>query len=413
MSPDTTLEFIFSRVATKPVIPNQRSRRQWLGTLAGAATLGTAGCVGSGGLGDVVPGGGGRTWPMYGYDAADSQVVTEWDAPDSAPSPTWRTDLGTQLVGPPLLADGTAIVEGINATGPSKLAGVDAASGEIQWKIDASNLDYAGGGIATADALYLAGGGTLQTLDPASGEQLWSSSMEGTAVRYADGRLYAVGPGASVTVFDVDSRETVWEAAADADYQKARQVAVDTDGRVYVADHERRFYAFERGTEGPVWTTEETYTSPDVWGLSVVDGSLFVQYDDDKNNQLIESFDADTGESRWSHEAQVKPSIPTVAGGRVYYTIRAEPGIVALDAETGTRLADWSGDIGTSAERRPMVVGDTLMAAGYDSTTAAFALDPATGARRWRAGLKWKGGQAVVTPDRIVYSTAYELAAAE
>lgn len=61
--------------------------------------------------------------------------------------------------------------------------------------------------------------------------------------------------------------------------------------------------------------------------------------------------------------------LPEWFSGRVYYAKYAEPGIVALD--------------------------------------------PATGARRWRAGLKWKGGQAVVTPDRIVYSTAYELAAAE
>lgn len=159
--------------------------------------------------------------------------------------------------------------------------------------------------------------------------------------------------------------------------------------------------------EGPrkLWTAK---VGEGMSSSVVVDGRLFTQGNDGKDQEFIYALDAATGAELWkssfpcrtsAHEMPIVPNgpgaTPTIASGHLY-TLTREGDLVCIEANTG-RLA-WKknlvADLGGKRPvygyaQSPLVENNTVfvdVGAAPEGKTSTVALDASTGDVRWRAG---------------------------
>jgi outer membrane protein assembly factor BamB len=193
----------------------------------------------------------------------------------------------------------------------------------------------------------------MQSFDAATGKAVWQSryaapvtvnpaaSAHGPGPKatpsLANGRLYTLGMGGVVTAFDADSGKQLWQKPA-----------------------------------GKVLPLYGTSASP------LVDRGLVIVNVGGNNQGALTAFDANTGDVKWSWAGDgpsyASPLAADVDGVRQIITL-SQDNVIGVSAADGRLL--WRRPFKTEFTQNiinPLIVGNTVIVAGYQVPTAAFRL---------------------------------------
>ncbi|WP_135826089.1 outer membrane protein assembly factor BamB family protein [Halorussus ruber] len=176
-------------------------------------------------------------------------------------------------------------------------------------------------------------------------------------------------------------------------------------GRFYLADYGSLF-ALDARTGREAWRRDGVSTTA---RPAAADGLVVLGCYDG-----VCCFDAETGDRRWRNPIPPRRAVldsPAIADGRVVYVVNdgdtTEPPqsatVRAVEAETGEAV--WSMETDAVSFGGPVVAGDTAYLA---NEKYVYALDAATGARRWRTPISppdyLLGTDLCVGPERVFVS---------
>ena len=160
------------------------------------------------------------------------------------------------------------------------------------------------------------------------------------------------------------------------------------DGTVYVGSRDGRLYALDAATGAKRWeyhTGSWVESSP-----AVVDGSVYFGSQDG----MLRALDAATGALRWEFDAEFGVnSSPAVAGGLVY--VGADHSLFAVDAASGERR--WGLELG-------WLVGSPVVANGIVYVGSVQAFDARRGWRRLRFLTYRRVASSVAVAGATVYA---------
>lgn len=208
----------------------------------------------------------------------------------------------------------------------------------------------------------------------------------------ADGRVYAMDAGATVSAFETGGGRLLWRVDLTPEEEEDDLFGgglAYADGRLFVTTPFARVYALDAGSGAEIW--QSGLPGPARAPPTVSDGRVFAMTID---NQLV-ALAADDGRRLWSHVAVAEgPSLlggapPAVAGSTVIapYTTGE---LFALRAETGAVL--WfenlagaaRGDVVsalTDIRGRPVIDRDLVIAISHSGLIAG--IDLRRGGRAW------------------------------
>jgi outer membrane protein assembly factor BamB len=191
----------------------------------------------------------------------------------------------------------------------------------------------------------------MRALDAASGKVIWQTSYAApvnvnpaaqahgpgpkSTPTFANGRLYALGMGGIVTAFDAVSGKQLWQKPA-----------------------------------GKVLPLYGTSTSP------LVDGGLVIVHVGGHNQGALTAYDGTTGDVKWSWNGDgpsyASPIVADIGGVRQVITLSQE-NLIGVSATEGRLL--WRRPYSTEYTQNiisPVLVGQTLVVAGYQKPTTAL-----------------------------------------
>jgi eukaryotic-like serine/threonine-protein kinase len=187
---------------------------------------------------------------------------------------TWRQSLspGSRAIHAPAATESTVVV----ATDDRYLAALDAATGEIRWRIETGDFDT-GTPVIHGDVAYVGSGsenvanGQLVAYDLATGAERWRiNAIHGSPV--VVGNVGYTGSVAGLaTAIDLATGTELWRTTFDSNL-RAPAVAGDI---VYLAyDGDRAVVALDRATGGRLW--EYRLDGPNECCIAVARGRVFV-----------------------------------------------------------------------------------------------------------------------------------------
>ncbi|HJP74608.1 MAG TPA: PQQ-binding-like beta-propeller repeat protein [Pseudonocardiaceae bacterium] len=344
------------------------NRRRLLLGVGGLAGVAVAGC-GSG----------------SGSSGTGSRVVWQQNAP-----------AGSGLVS--LAARRGALYAGSNANGSGALYAFDARNGSQRWRYSADNLFFANAPteyrppICTDDTIYATSGGSsaaLHAVDAATGKLRWRYAAPiSPAAATADGifagtsdALLALDPGTghqrwTVTTLGTCGQPAVANGIVHAADSSGAVVAVDAASGV----QRWRYQCTETGTTR---LPDLSYSPP-----LIANGLVCVSVSTpDEGQPMCHALSADTGQPAWTVTAPArKTSVadsyhgPYLAGSTICLINDTTGNVYAVDAATGTRrwlsTADSGGDFGACPAGTALITGNRK--------DALYSLDGSTGQVRWR-----------------------------
>ncbi len=173
-----------------------------------------------------------------------------------------------------------------------------------------------------------------------------------------------------------------WRAETGGDVDSSPVIAGNA---VYVGSNDGRLWSFDLATGATRWSRD--LGAPVNASPAVADGRVFVQ----TRAGVLCAVSAATGVVEWrvptgrilplpwGHESgDYYTSSPVIAGGMVIFGA-GDGGVYALDGATGTRR--WRAETGGRVRGTPAVADGTVFVGAYDGRVYAFAL--ATGRQRW------------------------------
>lgn len=233
-------------------------------------------------------------------------------------------------------------------------------------------------------------------------QRLWSvSAGRGTDSRnrlmadpvVADGRVYVIDTAATVSAFDADTGDRLWEVDLAPDFEEDDSVlggGVAFDGgRLFVTTGFAKVFALDAATGKTIW--EQSVTAPMRAGPTVQGGRLFLTSVDNKGFALATS----DGRILWTHSAfeetasllvGAEPAVDNGVALMPYTTGE----IAALRVDTGAEL--WS-DVIAAARRtdaignisdigaRPVIDGHRVFVIGHGGLLVG--IDMRSGDRVW------------------------------
>ena len=164
--------------------------------------------------------------------------------------------------------------------------------------------------------------------------------------------------------------------------------SVVVDGpRLYVASRDKHLYALDAASGKELWrlaTSDLMTATPTLWR----DLLLFADF-----AGKVQAVDARDGKPRWSYDARLAVAGDLVVddAGRVFVGSRSYD-LIALDAATGKEL--WKHYYWFSWIESPPVVRGQTVYTGSSDGVGVYAIDTATGARRWKARVPAGPGRA-------------------
>ena len=207
----------------------------------------------------------------------------------------------------------------------------------------------------------------MHALDAASGKPIWqqryaapvtinpAAKAHGPGPKatptFAGGRLYTLGMGGIVTAFDAASGKIVWQKPA-----------------------------------GPVLPLFGTALSP------LVDRGLAIVHVGGHNQGALTAFDAATGTVKWTWNGDGPAYASPIAvdvGGMRQIIAQTQDNVVGVSAADGRLL--WRRPFTTEFTQNiitPIVIGDTVLIAGYQKPTAAFRV--VKNGEQWRTENAWQ-----------------------
>lgn len=267
----------------------------------------------------------------------------------------------------------------------------DTATGEVLWQREppgagpgAPKYGASASPLATDDLLvvHLGGGkdGRLASLDPASGEELWSWKGDGPA--YAspilvelDGVQQVVTQAnQAIVAVAAESGELLWEIPFKqslANQNAVTPVAHD-DGLVILSGRKRGTWAVRPRREGDSWRIENVWRNDDLpMALSspVVEGNRVFGLSHLRKGQLF-ALDAATGKALWTSEGRTAENAALLTAPGIVLALTTDAKLIVLDAHAGEerRLATYEvADSETWAH--PAIVGRRILVKDAHSLT--------------------------------------------
>ncbi len=330
-------------------------------------------------------------WPMAGFDAARTSVLSAQDVPDtSLPAQAFVPQSANFVTNaPPVVTDGVVYTAGSNRVDTRSLN-----TGQQYWEVEMAGETEVSP-VVTCDSLVVSTHNETVAYSLADGRELWrtdSGSINGSPVAH-DGTVF-VGETGRVIAIDGGTGKKRWEQSADANGiavgERVYAVAGANDRGAVTAitHHGDRFwhtdgleplYATPALGNGTLFAPSKTGT---LYALDTDDGSL--QWEQPIEQGVYESpavganavivaagngertiaVDATTGKQRWTHRTGVSQSGPVIVGDRVV-SAGANTGIFLLDLHTGEQLRHWP-VTGVGSQVIP-VDGRLLYRRGFDS----------------------------------------------
>lgn len=417
---------------------NSSHRRRFLRAVAGATTIGLAGCASDSGEEptdeadqsadqggedteteegqtseenseeSVSPG----SWPMPLYDAQNTRYAPKNEGPRSGVVEDWSTELPEPNLGMPniIAADKTLYV------GHHKnIFAFDVADGSENW---AYPVDGYIGSIAVIDGTVYAEStneSKLIAIDAAEGTKLWEDGIQIAVdqIRPSNGAIIISGTVDSTkSVFlsyDIDTGEENWSFRVEGELSEdwATPSPAVTDDVVYAVGIDRKIYAIDRSNGEKLWSAEKGEKRS---ALSVSEGVVYFL----SRNNLI-ALDGDTGEHTWSFEThngdaeldlldEFKGS-PAIADGVIYfgtYHLEKKNKLYAINANDQTE--EWSVQLPSGFNAaKPLVAGDTVYVNGIYNNMYSFSLND--GESLWQHDIDAEISRPVLVDDSLYFGT--------
>ena len=266
----------------------------------------------------------------------------------------WYARLVGPYLAPPTVADGLAIIAGLDG----RVFAFDAARGDFRWMYRYRE-EFGTQPVVVGDLAYFATlEGTVLALDVRTGAWMWHFRREpaGKFVilgvgrpAVADGVLYQGFADGTVVALDARTGAVKWDRKVGRgpfpDINASVQVGKD---RVFVASYGGQVAALDRKSGTPVWEAR----APEAYKAKL-DGDLLVVI----TTRDVIGFDARTGKELWTtaHEGGVLAD-PLIAKGLVIVPVGK--GLLLLDRRSGKRARFFSR--GSGATGTPAILGKRL-----------------------------------------------------
>lgn len=374
----------------------------------GAFLAAFAGCNGSHTVnplsdGEQIPPGNDEagTWPMFGFDPANTGYVADTDVPTDAGDGRWRFWTNRKILAPPVVARRTVYVGSYDGT----LYAVDTDSGESRWQFETDTPEHGPGAIYTSpavvdDVVYVGNRtGYLYALDAVDGTERWQVDLGEGGVTGApavvDDVVY-VGEGTRVMA--LQDGEKLWT------FERGRDTGGDppavANGLVYAGGFVERSndssdravvhaldartgkleWQFERSTrpgeDGNGKSRSNKDTNEKAWGTpAVANGIVYVGGGDG----ILYALDAATGEKQWDTSTHSMVDVSPVVTDRIVCVGGTDGSLTALDATTGEKR--WTFETGKYVHTAPVIAGKTVVHGSLDMTV--YAVDAETGEKQW------------------------------
>lgn len=375
---------------------------------------GTANVPGPSGLSD---------WSQAGGNAANNPAHASLAGNGGK---LWRTSVGSgggggltsfgtstpRLAARPIVYQGRVIVYEQNGD----VSALSLANGGRLWSVKLrpeGEKDIATGGGIAADSgrIFAATGyGTLVALDAASGQQLWTKTLEGparSAPTAEGGRVFGVTQTNQVYAVNQEDGADLWSYAGIPEIAGLLSVAnpAVSGGTVVVPFSSGEVMALDVKEGTPLWidAVNRSYRTQALSGLADVTASPVIAngvvYATSIVGRTI-AVSLKTGERIWEQDAG-SVHTPVIAGDAVFL-IDLQDRLVALDRKEGTPIWSTQLPIVRTKKKRsnwagPVLAGGALWMLSSDGKMSR--VDPANGTIAWTRDVSEKVFVTPVTAD--------------
>lgn len=275
-------------------------------------------------------------------------------------------------------------------TDRGRLLSVDAKTGSRRFHLETDETILTP--VATADRIVFATvGGTVVAVDPLSGEQIWTQSVDpldaSTSLILADQTLL-VGTTSGLVALVLETGDLLWQwdGTAAEPAESVELAESDSELEELTASAPKELIASDLGAESETERNDET--EPAIVGApAACDDRVYAG----TTAQTVVAVDRETGAEQWTVPTDgTIVGGPTVDGDRVY--VADDDGtLLALDAETGQSWFTYEPN--TTFTTPPTIVGDAAFVGGADSYL--HIIDTEFGNRKLRGLLFSKKGIAL------------------
>jgi outer membrane protein assembly factor BamB len=341
-----------------------------------------------------------------------------------------NSTVGPIIVGQTVLFGGTYSYSAVGQeTKTSKLALVDAVTGQARWRIE---RDGAWGPIVLhGGTVAIAIGDRVLGLDIASGVQRWDLPMRPRSLTPA-GDVVLVAERETIRAIDLASGRQRWQMTSTTDPVASVDTALFMDGRtlraVAAGDGVARWslelpatlaypqsrlgdhlYLVGASSLGSVNITSRSLewvvplSSAPTTGITAADETLYFTTQSALGPYVFHAFDPASQKDRWSRALDSSSRVGPIVMGSLVATAAngSAQSLVALSRVTGTIA--WSARAG-SVPVQPVVKGSVLYVAGQ-GPNRVYAFQADTGAVLWSGRLwGWPMGMALTEDGTLLVS---------
>lgn len=324
--------------------------------------------------------------PGPGPDLNDA-IVLHW---------TFYTD--GNITASPAVADGVVYISSTDGF----LYAIDAATGYPNWTYE---IGWSESSPAIVGGVVYVGGSrnTLFAIDAVTGDLIWESignHYDGiiSSPVVVDGAVY-IGSDANGTMYALDAATGKEKWSVHLGWIDSSPAVVD--GVVYVIQKSLSLYALDAETGDELWLFEggtlafSYRTSP-----AVVDGTVYAY---SNYNQNLYAVDTASGDALWEYQIPITNAAfdsmnasPAVANGTVY--LGGSEALYALDAATGEKR--WSFPSESMLDVSPVVVDGIVYAA---SANVFYAIDAESGEQAWATPTDATIGASPTVAGEMIY----------
>ncbi len=339
----------------------------------------------------------------------DTQRVDYSDAPDTVERDLWAVGNESQPASAPAVDDGTAYV-GIG----SELLALNVTSGSGAWRASVGDRVVLSPAVGTDSVFVTTEGGDVVALSKTDGSEQWRVGVGGKpgAPTVADGAVFAGSTNDRIVALEAASGDVRWTDSRVVDdsyvsHPGLRPTPAVSDGAVFVnvtryggalvaldaeSGEEQWAQQFDDAseiltpavadgtvaltirdaakvqvlsTEGGVlqWETKSD-SSLDYYPAAIDDGLLTVPTEGLHGEMTLHAYDPDSGEQRWSYDAEWSPYGVSIGAEAIYFTTSKDgySGVVgAVGRENGFEMFTREVDSPHVPAHGPIPTGDALV----------------------------------------------------